>query len=37
MARSPHAAPMAMALFGKKAGEAVTVNGKVWEIVGLKA
>ena len=30
-----HVSPMAMALFGKKAGEVVTVNGKEWEITKL--
>ncbi|UCI06802.1 transcription elongation factor GreA [Mesorhizobium sp. B1-1-8] len=30
-----HVSPMAMALFGKKVGEVVTVNGKEWEIVKL--
>ncbi|RRH93393.1 transcription elongation factor GreA [Mesorhizobium tamadayense] len=28
-----HVSPMAMALFGKKVGEVVKVNGKEWEIV----
>ncbi len=32
-----HAAPLAMALFGKKQGELVTVNGKEWEILSLRA
>lgn len=32
-----HASPMAQALFGKAKGDEVTVNGKEWEIVGLKA
>ncbi|MGB3644868.1 MAG: transcription elongation factor GreA [Mesorhizobium sp.] len=31
-----HVSPMARALFGKSAGDAVTVNGKEWEIVGLR-
>ena len=31
-----HVSPMALALFGKKAGDIATVNGKEWEIVGLK-
>ncbi|SDA63830.1 transcription elongation factor GreA [Mesorhizobium qingshengii] len=30
-----HVSPMAVALFGKKVGEVVTVNGKEWEIVKL--
>lgn len=30
-----HVSPMARALFGKKAGDVATVNGKEWEIVGL--
>lgn len=30
-----HVSPLARALFGRKAGEEVTVNGKDWEIVGL--
>ncbi|TIU08358.1 MAG: transcription elongation factor, partial [Mesorhizobium sp.] len=30
-----HVSPMAMALFGKKVGEVVAVNGKEWEIVKL--
>lgn len=30
-----HVSPMARALFGKVVGDAVTVNGKEWEIVGL--
>ncbi|MDX8446051.1 transcription elongation factor GreA [Mesorhizobium captivum] len=30
-----HVSPMALALFGKKVGEVVTVNGKEWEIVKL--
>lgn len=30
-----HVSPMAMALFGKRKGDVVTVNGKDWEIVGL--
>ncbi|CDX18739.1 GreA/GreB family elongation factor [Mesorhizobium sp. ORS 3324] len=30
-----HVSPMAIALFGKKVGEIVTVNGKEWEIVKL--
>lgn len=30
-----HVSPMAMALFGKKVGDVVTVNGKEWEIVKL--
>lgn len=32
-----HVSPMARALFGKKAGDVATVNGKEWEIVGLSA
>lgn len=32
-----HVSPMAQALFGRNAGDLVTVNGKEWEIVGLKA
>ena len=32
-----HAAPMAIALFGKKVGDTVTVNGKQWEIVSIDA
>jgi transcription elongation GreA/GreB family factor len=32
-----HAAPMAIALFGKKVGDIATVNGKQWEIVGIDA
>lgn len=32
-----HVSPMAQALFGKAKGEVVTVNGKKWEIVGMKA
>ncbi|MGB3416775.1 MAG: transcription elongation factor GreA [Mesorhizobium sp.] len=31
-----HVSPMARALFGKSVGDAVTVNGKEWEIVGLR-
>lgn len=31
-----HVSPMARALFGKGVGDLVTVNGKEWEIVGLK-
>jgi len=30
-----HVSPMAQALFGKKAGDVVTVNGREWEIVSL--
>jgi transcription elongation GreA/GreB family factor len=30
-----HVSPMARALFGKKVGAVVTVNGKEWEVVGL--
>lgn len=30
-----HVSPMAQALFGKKAGDLVTVNGREWEIVRL--
>ncbi|TIS61803.1 MAG: transcription elongation factor, partial [Mesorhizobium sp.] len=30
-----HVSPMAMALFGKKVGEVVKVNGKEWEIAKL--
>ena len=32
-----HVSPMALALFGKSVGEIATVNGKEWEIVGLKS
>jgi len=32
-----HVSPMARALFGKKAGDVASVNGKEWEIVGLSA
>lgn len=32
-----HVSPMARALFGKSVGDVVSVNGKEWEIVGLKA
>lgn len=32
-----HASPMALALFGRRVGDVVTVNGKDWEIVGLRA
>ena len=32
-----HAAPMAIALFGKKLGDIATVNGKQWEIVAIDA
>jgi transcription elongation GreA/GreB family factor len=32
-----HAAPMAIALFGKKVGDIATVNGKQWEIVSIEA
>ena len=35
--RISHVSPMAIALFGKAAGEVATVNGKEWEIVALKA
>ncbi len=31
-----HVSPMAQALFGKKAGDLVTVSGKEWEIVALE-
>jgi transcription elongation GreA/GreB family factor len=31
-----HVSPMARALFGKAAGDVATVNGKEWEIVGLR-
>jgi len=31
-----HVSPMARALFGKSVGDAATVNGKEWEIVGLR-
>jgi transcription elongation GreA/GreB family factor len=31
-----HASPMAMALFGKGVGDVAVVNGKEWEIVGLR-
>ena len=30
-----HAAPMAIALFGKKVGDIASVNGKEWEIVAI--
>ncbi len=30
-----HVSPMAVALFGKRAGDTATVNAKVWEIVRL--
>jgi transcription elongation GreA/GreB family factor len=30
-----HVSPMALALFGKKAGEAASVNGRDWEIVAV--
>lgn len=32
-----HVSPMAIALFGKSVGDLATVNGKEWEIVGMKA
>jgi transcription elongation GreA/GreB family factor len=32
-----HVSPMARALFGKAVGDVATVNGKEWEIVGLRA
>jgi len=32
-----HVSPMAQALFGKAIGEVAVVNGKEWEIVGMKA
>lgn len=32
-----HVSPMAQALFGRKAGDLVNVNGREWEIVGLSA
>lgn len=32
-----HVSPMARALFGKKIGDVAAVNGREWEIVGLKA
>jgi len=32
-----HVSPMAQALFGKKAGDVVTVSGREWEIVSLSA
>ena len=32
-----HVSPMAQALFGKAIGEVAVVNGKEWEIVGIKA
>jgi transcription elongation GreA/GreB family factor len=31
-----HVSPMAQALFGRAKGDLVTVNGKEWEIVGMK-
>jgi transcription elongation GreA/GreB family factor len=31
-----HVSPMARALFGKGVGDLVTVNGKEWEIAGLR-
>ena len=32
-----HVSPMALALFGKKQGESVTVNGREWEILAIDA
>lgn len=32
-----HVSPMAQALFGRKVGDLVTVNGREWEIVALTA
>jgi transcription elongation GreA/GreB family factor len=32
-----HVSPMAMALFGKTAGEAASVNGREWEILAVDA
>lgn len=32
-----HVSPMAQALFGKAVGAMVTVSGREWEVVGLKA
>jgi transcription elongation GreA/GreB family factor len=32
-----HVSPMALALFGKSVGDVAVVNGKEWEIVGVKA
>ncbi len=32
-----HVSPMALALFGKRPGEPVTVNGREWEIVSIDA
>ena len=32
-----HVSPMALALFGKKQGEGVTVNGREWEILAIDA
>jgi transcription elongation GreA/GreB family factor len=32
-----HVSPMAQALFGKRAGESASVNGREWEIVGVNA
>lgn len=32
-----HVSPMARALFGKTIGDVAVVNGKEWEIVGMKA
>lgn len=34
--RISHVSPMALALFGKTVGDLATVNGKEWEIVGIK-
>ena len=31
-----HVSPMALALFGKTVGDVAVVNGKEWEIVGMK-
>lgn len=32
-----HVSPMAMAIFGKQAGETATVNGREWEIISVDA
>lgn len=31
-----HVSPMALALFGKSVGDTVAVNGREWEVVGLR-
>lgn len=35
--RISHVSPMAVALFGKTVGDVATVNGREWEIVGVRA